>query len=197
MFLLWMDPPPPLGKLLIIFCYQSYSCEHCGKDFTSKRKHQRHVLNVHFGWVAGKSLTLLIWFCNMYPVICTLSIVKCILYPGICTHGSFPGTTLYSAPSVTRAIETITISSRSTLLTANTSLYNTKNCPEHFYTTWKLCTLQSTAQHLQTIQNNEQHFKTVPNTKKHQHKLYQQTKQTKNYTQANTLIKTEKHNIMI
>lgn len=29
---------------------QSYSCEHCGKDFTSKRKHQRHVLNVHFGY---------------------------------------------------------------------------------------------------------------------------------------------------
>ena len=26
-----------------------YSCEHCGKEFTSKRKHQRHVLNVHFG----------------------------------------------------------------------------------------------------------------------------------------------------
>ena len=28
---------------------QIYSCEHCGKEFTSKRKHQRHVLNVHFG----------------------------------------------------------------------------------------------------------------------------------------------------
>lgn len=28
-----------------------FSCEHCGKEFTSKRKHQRHVLNVHFGWV--------------------------------------------------------------------------------------------------------------------------------------------------
>lgn len=27
-----------------------YSCEHCGKEFTSKRKHQRHVLNVHFGY---------------------------------------------------------------------------------------------------------------------------------------------------
>jgi DNA-directed RNA polymerase subunit RPC12/RpoP len=25
-----------------------YSCSHCGKEFTSKRKHQRHVLNVHF-----------------------------------------------------------------------------------------------------------------------------------------------------
>ena len=28
---------------------QIYSCQHCGKEFTSKRKHQRHVLNVHFG----------------------------------------------------------------------------------------------------------------------------------------------------
>jgi len=27
-----------------------FSCEHCGKEFTSKRKHQRHVLNVHFGY---------------------------------------------------------------------------------------------------------------------------------------------------
>ena len=26
-----------------------HSCSHCGKEFTSKRKHQRHVLNVHFG----------------------------------------------------------------------------------------------------------------------------------------------------
>jgi len=33
--------PPPI---------QIYSCEHCGKEFTSKRKHQRHVLNVHFGY---------------------------------------------------------------------------------------------------------------------------------------------------
>jgi len=29
---------------------QIYSCEHCGKEFTSKRKNQRHVLNVHFGY---------------------------------------------------------------------------------------------------------------------------------------------------
>merc|ERR1719410_409406 len=29
---------------------QIYSCQHCGKEFTSKRKHQRHVLNVHFGY---------------------------------------------------------------------------------------------------------------------------------------------------
>jgi len=35
----------PLSPQLTI-----YSCEHCGKEFTSKRKHQRHVLNVHFGY---------------------------------------------------------------------------------------------------------------------------------------------------
>jgi len=27
-----------------------YACQHCGKEFSSKRKHQRHVLNVHFGY---------------------------------------------------------------------------------------------------------------------------------------------------
>ena len=29
---------------------KSFTCQHCGKKFTSKRKHQRHVLNVHFGY---------------------------------------------------------------------------------------------------------------------------------------------------
>merc|ERR1719336_355749 len=37
------EPPEPPS-------IQIYSCEHCGKEFTSKRKHQRHVLNVHFGY---------------------------------------------------------------------------------------------------------------------------------------------------
>ena len=42
-------------SFLLTVNFQSYSCEHCGKEFTSKRKHQRHVLNVHFGWVKSSN----------------------------------------------------------------------------------------------------------------------------------------------
>lgn len=60
-----LDTPPKKGNRIILaepkrvqvgnmnsgdksFPMILYSCSHCGKEFSSKRKHQRHVLNVHF-----------------------------------------------------------------------------------------------------------------------------------------------------